>query len=471
MDIPNFRDIVQKLSVFKNNVALLVSVIIALVSVILFVPTQLMSGRLKEQINQQSLTKGREVERWDGKPISRNQWTEAEKRQIECANDANEIANLAKQSTQRELLSYEIFPVPKDVSTLIFKKFGQRYRESIDELIARVNANDCPSDAEIERGVEDSSGVRRSGGRFSSMGQMGPSMGSPIRSTARSLRNPSMSPYGGMYGMGEVRRTIIDEICTERAQSCSVYVNPVDLAGYEFWADYKLAVDPNKAIEDCWYHQLSYWVIEDIFDTVDAMNSAYDSVLTAPVKRLLRVSFTMGLKRPGSTGGVFTGRSKRRSSGRKGDESDRPAYVFSMDDGLTEACTGRFTDDDIDVTHFNVAVVIGTKAVLPFMQQLCSAKQHVVRDAGPLAGDPNRKPQDAGPSKHNQITILETKIRSIDQVEQEGILHRFYRYGEDIVVELDLICEYIFNKEGYDEIKPESAKKVPEVVDTRGRRY
>ena len=71
MDIPNFRDIVQKLSVFKNNVSLLVSVIIALVSVILFVPTQLMSGRLKEQINQQSLTKGREVKRWDGKPISR----------------------------------------------------------------------------------------------------------------------------------------------------------------------------------------------------------------------------------------------------------------------------------------------------------------------------------------------------------------------------------------------------------------
>jgi hypothetical protein len=137
-----------------------------------------------------------------------------------------------------------------------------------------------------------------------------------------------------------------------------------------------------------------------------------------------------------------------------------------MEDGLTESCTGRFTTDDdegIDVIHFNVAVVIGTKAVLPFMQELCSAKQHVVRDAAPPAGDPN--------SKHNQITILETKIRSIDQVEQEGIAHRFYRYGEDIVVELDLICEYIFNKEGYDDIKPESAKKVPEVVDTRSRRY
>jgi hypothetical protein len=275
-----------------------------------------------------------------------------------------------------------------------------------------------------------------------------------------------------MYGtMGEVRRTIIDEICLERAQSCSVYVNPVDLAGYEFWEGYEFAVDPNKGTEDCWYYQLGYWIIEDIFDTIEAMNSGYDSVLTAPVKRLLPVTFTMGLKRPGAAGGVFTGRSRLRGgSRRKRDEADKPIYVFSIDDGLTEACTGRCTDDDIDVIHFNVAVVIDTKAVLPFMQQLCSAKQHVIRDAGSPARDPNRKPQDAEYGKHNQITVLETKIRSIDRVEQEGVMHRFYRYGEDMVVELNLICEYIFNKKGYDEIKPESAKKVPEVTDTR-RRY
>ncbi|MHC4488507.1 MAG: hypothetical protein ACYS9C_07180 [Planctomycetota bacterium] len=465
MDIPNFRDIVQKLSVFKNNVSLLVSLIIALVSALLFIPTQLMSGRLEKQIDQASISNGSRVRTWREKPISREQWKEAERRQIEYANDANEIAKLAMQSTQRKLLSYEIFPEPTDLSTLIFKKFGQQFREGVDGLIARAKAGDCPTDVEIERALENSSGIRGTRG-----GRMGPSMGPPTSlrpSMIRASRNPLMNPYGGggMYGMmGEVRRTIIDEICLERAQSCSVYVNPVDLAGYEFWADYKLAVDPNTAIEDCWYHQLAYWVIEDIFDTIEAMNSAHDSVLTAPVKRLQRVSFTMGLKRPGAGGGVFTGRSRlRRSSGRKRDEADKPTYVFSQDDGLTESCTGRFTDDDIDVTHFNFSVVIGTKEVLPFMQELCSAKQHVVRDAGSPAGDPN--------SKHNQITILENKIRSIDQAEKEGIAHRYYRYGEDIVVELDLICEYIFNKKGYDDIKPESAKKVPEVTDTRSRRY
>jgi len=101
MDMPNFKDIVQKLSVFKNNVSLLVSVIIVLVSVLLFIPTQLMSSRLKGQIEQASIANCKKVQTWQANPISREQWREEEKRQIEYANDANEIAKLAKQSTQR----------------------------------------------------------------------------------------------------------------------------------------------------------------------------------------------------------------------------------------------------------------------------------------------------------------------------------------------------------------------------------
>jgi len=260
--------------------------------------------------------------------------------------------------------------------------------------------------------------------------------------------------------MGGLRRTIIDEICRDRAQSCSVYVNPADLAGYEFWADYDYK-DPNEAIGDCWYCQLGYWVIEDIFDTIDAMNSGSNSVFTSPVKRLLSISFTMGLKRPGASRG-FPGRRRRRGTLTKKGEADKPSYVLSVDDGLTESCTGRFSDDDIDVIHFNVAVVVGAKVVLPFMQQLCSAKQHIIHNFGLVASDPGRKPQDTEYSKHNQITVLETKIRSVEPRNQA---HRLYRYGDDVVVELELICEYIFNKKGYDDIKPEPVKKTLKGVD------
>jgi len=247
--------------------------------------------------------------------------------------------------------------------------------------------------------------------------------------------------------MGELENLIVDDICRERANSISVYANPADLSGYDFWSDYKLAIEPNEAIQDCWYFQLAYWVIEDIFDTVIAMNSEYDSVLTAPVKQLVRMSFNMGLRRPGAGGGrALAGLRRLKSSKTKSDEVDKPLYIFSKDDGLTESCTGRYSEDDIDVMHFNIAVVLDTKSFLPFMQQLCSAKEHKFRG---FSGDEKEQT-----FKHNQITVLETKFKSV-----EKDYYGLYDYGEEPVMELDLICEYIFNKNGYEEIKPETVKE------------
>jgi hypothetical protein len=253
--------------------------------------------------------------------------------------------------------------------------------------------------------------------------------------------------------VGNVQRIIVDEMCQDRAKSISVYVNPLDISGYEYWGNYTYDVNMVDAVRDCWYHQLAYWVTGDIFDTIAAMNSGHDSVLTAPVKRFLRITFTMGLKRPRAGGGVFRGFRGRRTAapGQKREEADRPAYVLSVSDGLTESCTGRYSqkEGDVDVIHFNAAFVVGAREVLPFMEALCSAKQHQFKGYP----DGNEPPQTF---KHNQITILESKIGSPSL---RDMSHRYYRYGQDNVVELDLICEYIFNKKGYERIVPESVKK------------
>ncbi len=258
-----------------------------------------------------------------------------------------------------------------------------------------------------------------------------------------------------MLGAGELEGMIVDEICRERAKSISVYVNPADLSGYDFWGEYKLDVMIESGVEDCWYFQLAYWVVEDIFDTISAMNSDYDSVLTAPVKQLTQMSFNMGLRRPGAGGRRSRGRGRRgslrpsrtgRDSRTDRDEVDKPTYVLSVKDGLTVSCTGRLSGDDIDVMHFNIALVLNIKEVLPFMQQLCSAKEHKFK------GFSGREQEQT--FKHNQITVLETKFKSVEEEPYSP-----YDYGEDPVVELDLICEYIFNKKGYEEIKPETVKE------------
>ncbi len=449
MDMPNFKDILQKLSVFKNNIPLLMSVIIVFVAGILIVLTQLMSAKLDEEILTKSVKPGERVIRESKSNTSTKTLEQEQKYQEEHAKDANEIALLAKQTTMRELLSYDIFLDPNISSTVVFREFGQNYRRAIDDLLIRVGAGDYPTEAEIEKGLEESavnSRLRRGRGM---MGGRGGAMG---RSSLSGSPMMGMSAYGGRAGAsqrgsiprsmmkGELEIMVIGEICRERAKSLSVYANPVDLSGYDYWDDYKLAVEPNEAVKDCWYFQLAYWVIEDVFDTISAVNSDFDSILTAPVKQLRQMSFNMGLKRPGA-GGRRRRRPRRGGGGgaQKKENVDKPLYIYSNADGLAESCTGRFTsvDSDNDVVQLNLAVVINIKSIMPFLQELCSAKEHKFRG---FSGDEQEQT-----FKHNQITVLETKFRSIEED-----LYSLYDFGDDPVVELDLICEYIFNKVGYE---------------------
>ncbi len=399
MDIPKFKDIIQKVSFLRNYSSLMLPVFIMLAGLLLFIPTNLMSSKLKKRIENESVSIGKRVKSFSNNVVSRDQWKIEQEYQHAYETDANQIALLAKQTTQRELLSYKVFPEPKDTSTLIFREFGQRYRSGIDELINRTDALDCPTAAELQRGLKGSGSL-----------------------TSRQI----MGLIGS--GLNEVDATITDVLCREKAESARVYANPADMAGYEFWKEYNY-VGMKTAIEDCWYWQLSYWIIEDVFKTIEASNFGSSNVFTSPVKRLMSVN--------------FFGRGMTKNT------AARPRYVISPEGGaMTRPYTGRFCDEDIDVVHFNVVVLVNAKAVLPFMQQLCSVKQHMFK--GFFSREPERS------FKHNQITILESSIRSIDRNDET---HSLYRYGEDAVVELDLICEYIFNKSGYDEIKPKSVKE------------
>ena len=401
MDISKFKDLIQRLSFLGNYSSLILPVIIILVAVLLFIPTQLMSSKLKKRVENESISIGRRVKSLSESTVSRNQWEVEQEYQQDYERDANQTVLLARQSSQRQLLSYKIFPKPKDTSTLIFKEFGQRFRGGIDKLIAQAKALDCPTVAELQEALQ----------------------GSSLPSSPRSLE---------MGRLSEVDSTITEELCREKAQSARVYANPANLSGYEFWEAYEYT-GLDTAVEDCWYWQLAYWIIEDVFDTIDAMNSRSNSVFTSPAKRLLDVSFAVGNK------GV----------GGKKATAVMPSYVLSIKGAPIEPYTGRFCNDDVDVVHFSVAVVVSTKAVLPFMQQLCSAKRHEFRG---FSGEEQEQV-----FKHNQITVLESNVRSIDREDKD---HNLYRYGENAVVELDLICEYIFNKNGYDEIKPESVKEL-----------
>jgi len=435
----NLKSLTDKLSFFKNS-SLLLPIIIGAVGGLMFIPTQLLSSRLKGKVESQSIATGRKVK--SEEPVAAEQWKTEQQRLAACENDANQIARRAQQTTQRELLSYKIF-LEKDQSALIFREFGQQYRGGIEQILTRINARDCPTDAEIERALQQS-----------------PLASSRLDTTASSIRAPALysrtSPHEGSYSGLNEEATIIDGLCRERAESASIYTNPAELSGYQFWGEYKY--EGKKGVEDCWYYQLAYWVIEDVIDTIGAMNAGSNTVPTSPVKRLLAVRFTKGTAGYTPTARPTVSRMSTIRSGistglgaglERTTQGDVPRYVLSIDTGLTEPCTGRFCNETIDVIHFNVAVVVGNKAVLPFMRELCTGKEHKSK------GFTGVEPQQT--FKHNQITILESSITPINREEET---HSLYRYGDDAAVELDLICEYIFNKKGYDAIKPESVKTI-----------
>ena len=388
-----FKSLYEKLGFLRDYSSLVVPVIIFLVGVVIFIPTHIMSSNLKEEIKKESVSlRGQRIRSLLGTAVAREQWKTEQEYQDAYEHDANTIAILSKQSSQRELLNYKIFPEPKGSSSLIFEEFGQSFRKGIDELIASVNGRDCPTEAELGKHLG-----RSVSGRYE--------------------RSSSIQ-------LDERDALIVDEICRARAASSSVYINPSDLSGYGFWDDYRFDVSIEKSVEDCWYWQLGYWITEDVINSIGSMNSGGGGVLKSGVKRLVSLYFSTG------------------------DDEERPSYV-TEGGGMTKSCTGRFCNEEIDVVHFYVSFIVSNKSVSPFMQELCSSRSHKFRG---FSGD--------GPEqsyRHNQITILRIDLESIDRKEE---FHERYRYGEDAVFKMDLICEYIFDKSGYDEIKPESVKEV-----------
>jgi hypothetical protein len=358
----------------------------------------LMGSGLRQKADKESVPMGNQIKGMLKTSPAAGQADVEKRYQEEFEKDANLIKQLSEQSSERELLSYDIFPKPKDTSTLLFTRFGTKYREEIEGLIKKVNGGDCPTTEEIE------SAQKMGGG------------------------NTRFSQPGGASSR------IVEEICQARAKSVSVYVNPLNVGGYDFWKAYQYA-NIDDSVKDCWFWQVGYWIIEDVFSTTEVMNAGSVNVFSSPVKRVERVGFAT----PDALYSSTTGASKGLQ--------DKPKYVVKPEDQLTESFTGRLSNEDIDVVHFSLVVVLNSKAIIPFMRELCSAKEH--KFTGYTGQEPARV------FKHNQITILESRVKPVDL---KSIDHMNYRYGADAVVEVEMVCEYIFNKQGYGAIKPESIK-------------
>lgn len=416
---------------FRKYTALLPSIAITVVALLIFIPTMLVGRTIKQEVNK-SVGLARQVSSLMSDVPSREEPQLVKRDMDRLEEEANKIETLARESSMRELISYDVFP-PKGTSSQLYVAFGKKYRSAVENMVSDMHALDAPSDAEISQ----VSGTRTTAA-MDERGMLG-RRGFGTTTTARDT-NP-----------------MIEALCLKRAQEILVYANPSAFPWYDFWESYEFAGQQQAQI-DCWDSQVTFWICQDIAQTISTMNQGSARVSSSPVKRLMGVSFT---------GPVETGRSVNtnyRATAAAGRE--RPNYIISSQTGGTTGLTGstttgtqsnfvassltnRASDADVDIVHFAFSVLVDNHYVMAFMKELCSEKQHTYRVGFKEDGEEKK-------AVHNQITILDTKINAVEKSAPE---HELYRYGNGAVMRVDLVCEYQFDRKGYDDIKPEPVKQ------------
>ena len=116
MDIkkPDLSVVLEKLSFLKNNLALLVPIVLTVLAALLFIPTTLFSRSLNNKVQKGSikaLGKACDDLLRNG-VVPKEQYVVAQQELKGLEQDANEMVRLSEQCVQRSLLNYRIFPVP-----------------------------------------------------------------------------------------------------------------------------------------------------------------------------------------------------------------------------------------------------------------------------------------------------------------------------------------------------------------------
>ena len=394
------KDIIKRYSSLGLPVGLTVAAIVILLVAVLI-------NRGVKKGMAESLSTGESISRLVRNAPTLKQVEIEKAYQQQCKADADKIDSVVLRTTQRELVAYNVFPEPTDMSRYIFDSYAEKYKSAIDGLIDKVNGGDAPSDKELSADLVGTANTRNS-------------------------RNQD-----------EYSRKMINARCLKRAESIGLYVNPNAFDWYNYWNQFTYT-GRNAAIQDCWNSQLAFWVYEDIIDTINNLKGNTHSVIASPVKRLGGISFRK----------LVTITQKRGDNSKSTAQKDIP-YMINDNDRLpilgTDAWTGRVTNNDIDVFHFSLAVIVEVDKIPDFLRELCSEKHHTF-----TGWDGKQQPVEG---VHNQITILSSKI---EPVIRDSLEHTNYRYGSKAVVQWSGVCEYVLEKKAYAEILPASVKQAME---------
>jgi hypothetical protein len=140
IDLSKATEALKKLGFLRTYSMLLLPLVIILAAAGVFTAALLMGRSFRDKVAKQSIPLGREIKSRLGNVIPLGQVEVERHYQEKYLEDVNLIKRMAIQSTQRELLSYDIFPRPKETSTMLFSRFAERFCEQIEGMIRRMFA-------------------------------------------------------------------------------------------------------------------------------------------------------------------------------------------------------------------------------------------------------------------------------------------------------------------------------------------
>ena len=238
-------------------------------------------------------------------------------------------------------------------------------------------------------------------------------------------------------------------------------------------------------LEDCWFGQLSLWIHKDVAEVVRQLNdrSAQDrgeqpSVANASVKRIISVDVdtyyyigstdetqqiapsvvggpaglgsrpNMGLPGMGQPPGGFGAGAPVQPKARITSAKKRKEQRLQKKVEVTPF-TEHVSDDDADVLHFTISVIIDSRRVNEFLEEISRKNLYTILSVNlsreDIAIDTSEFPRFS--SKNESFSPNEDMVDDLI-------------YGGDPVVRLDIEAEALFLKDVYAQIMPEEVKSI-----------
>ncbi len=260
--------------------------------------------------------------------------------------------------------------------------------------------------------------------------------------------------------LADLRAAAIFDRMKEHAERISIYASTNEkLDDYPFHIGAWARAGTRPALRDIWEGQMSLWIQQDIVRAIALANKPSreqgsfhqrDSVLTAPVKRLVSIQIFddyVGINGAGGMGRVSQRQPRTATGGpHRGGEMGAMDYfrtdttrvileemkTYNPDQRLPEmfniSMTGRVSNPIYDVRHAQVELIVEYRQLPALFTAI---------------------------GKVNLMTVLETHITEIDEYEDLAL---GYMYGGNDCVQVQMLIETIWLREWTGPLMPQVVK-------------